>query len=93
MTKRRQAEKGTKPGQNAVLQQNGATPLEPWQYLAWLAAGLLPLAGMAVCLVWAFQTSYATQKQNLARAMLYIHGAGIVAALVWLAVWILRLLL
>lgn len=68
-----------------------AYPAHVGQAVGALAAGLFPGFGIAVCLWWAYGSRAPAQKRLLAKAMLWLHGAGLCAALVGLCLWVLRL--
>lgn len=68
-----------------------AGPLSVGRCLSTLVVGLLPLVGLVFCLVWSYGGGYATARRNLAKAILWLHGFAVVAAIVGLCVWVLVL--
>lgn len=56
-----------------------------------LLLGLLPIAGIILCLVWGFGQDTPPQKRILARCILWIHGIVLAIALICLSVWVIGL--
>lgn len=63
-------------------------PLTVGQCLVTLVAGLLPFIGVVCCLVWAYGRTGQQQRRNLGKALLWLHGFVMVAAIVALCVWV-----
>lgn len=89
-----EAEWKNRPGQDNYLEEIKALAgnKTTWQFLLLLFFGLFPLVGIAVSLLWAFGKNADGQTRALARAMLWLHGAALLLAIVCLAAWVLGLL-
>ena len=61
------------------------------EYLQYLVTGLLPFMGLLLVLQWAFNGKVRTEKKNLGKAMLWIHGAGLLLLLCGLCIWVILL--
>lgn len=70
-----------------------AASLSAVECLRMLLLGLLPGIGLVANLLWAFGDAVATQRRNLALAMLYLHAAVLAVVLLGLLLWVGRLFL
>lgn len=66
---------------------NGSAPTTG-RYLGLLLLGLFPLVGLVCCLKWAYGEWTPPTRRNLARAMLWLHGAVLVLVITGLAIWV-----
>lgn len=78
------------PLETPPAEEHNAFPASVGQAVGLLAAGLLPGFGIPVCLWWAY-AGRPGPKTTLAKAMLWLHGAGLCLALLLLCLWVLRL--
>ena len=78
------------PDEPPAMEAQNAYPTSVGQAVGLLAAGLLPGFGLVLCLWWAYTAGHA-EKQTLAKAMLWLHGASLCVLLVGLCLWVLRL--
>lgn len=71
---------------------NGRVPTAN-EYLVLLLVGLFPILGLVFCLrmVYSMGKVRPAAVRSLARAMLWLHGAGLCAAIIALCVWVIRL--
>lgn len=69
-------------------QMQHTKPLSAGQYLGMLLLGLLPFVGLVACLLWAYSATAQPGRRNLARAMLWLHAAALVIAIIALALWV-----
>lgn len=60
--------------------------------IAMLIFGLMPVLGVVFCLVWAYGAGSGADSRTLAKAMLWLHGALVMLAVVALTIWVLVLL-
>lgn len=78
------------PNDAPAMEAQNAYPASVGQAVGLLATGLAPGLGIVLCLWWAYAAGH-DEKQTLAKAMLWLHGAGLCALLVGLCLWVLRL--
>ncbi|MDL2323902.1 hypothetical protein LJC61_01945 [Ruminococcaceae bacterium OttesenSCG-928-A16] len=85
-----QPKKITKEKQSDVpeVAEGSSLLLTAGQCFATILLGILPVAGLVLCLAWLYGKTGPPQKKNMAKAMLWLHGIALVALLVWLVIWV-----
>lgn len=83
------AETENKEGAPALPQPPEALTVS--QCFTTLIIGLIPLVGLLACLLWSWGGSSSVGRQNLAKALLWLHGIFLCLLIGYLILWVFSL--